>query len=377
MISHPLEPKLLTRRPVAVDRWIDQQLFPRARRDMGRGERVARDVLHFGVSLASEITGVLGATPGFVRELWRSGVYPEFMRFRKLPFRPEMSDLTVLRESNPEWTFRPDFDPKNWVFVFLHGYVDNTGADRVAYKLASLGYQVYMVCYPFLRGVESLAEELREVLEQIADLEPKKRIVPIGHSLGGCVWDHLLLHAPELVGRYEMPLYIPLGSPHFGTFAAHIGLGASARDMMPKSAVMNDHLGRDFPESLEIYPFVSRFDLLVLPIETALLKRGINYILSETGHIAQVIRSETVTAIEEIIASPKELLEERAELRPFYPSNLAWLLGHMPKVMLRSLGVEGILQYINGDNGSPPEFRLRVVHHELGQGIFPALRRPT
>jgi hypothetical protein len=297
------------------------------------------------------------------------------MRFRKLPYRPEMADLTVLRESNPKWVFRHDFDPKKWVFVFLHGYVDNTGADRVAFKLASLGYQVYLVRYPFLRAVDALGAELVEVLRQIADLEPGKRLVPLGHSLGGCVWDHVLLHDSEIASRYQMPLYIPLGSPHFGTLAAHVGIGRSAADMRLRSPLVRDHLSRSFPADLEIYPFVSRFDLLVLPIETALVRGAINYVLSETGHVAQVIRSATVTAIEEIIASPPELLDARAERRPFYPSTLAFLLGRLPRSLQRRIGVDGILDAVRG-RGEPPQFRIRIVHHELGLGVFPALRRP-
>ena len=115
---------------------------------------------------------------------------------------------------------------------------------------------------------------------------------------------------------------------------------------------------------------------MVLPIETALLKRGINYVLSETGHVAQIIRSAVVTAIEEIIASPYELLLERSQERAFYPSVLAAALARLPKGTQERLGVAGILEYIAGRGDEAPLFRLRVVRHELALGIFPALRRP-
>ncbi len=377
MPDDPGTPRLLSKRPPEIDTLVDDWLL-RLPKERGRSlrERFLPDLVHFSLSLGSEIACLVGATPGWLGEMSREGAYPKRMRFRKLPYRPEMADLTVLRETNPDWIFREDFDPKRWVFVFLHGYVDNTGADRVAFKLASLGYQVYLVRYPFLQGIGHLADELVAVVEQIAALEPNKRLVPIGHSLGGCIWDHALLHDHSLVERFSMPLYIPMGSPHFGTFAAYLGIGQSARDMVPNSDLVNDHLSRSFPPGLEIYPFVSRFDLLVLPIETALLKRGVNYIMSETGHIAQVIRNTVVTAIEEIIASPPELLKERAERRPFYPSLITEGLTRLPKAMQRALGVDGVLEYIHGDGGEKPEFYVRVLRHELGLGIFPALQRP-
>jgi hypothetical protein len=133
-------------------------------------------------------------------------------------------------------------------------------------------------------------------------------------------------------------------------------------------------LKRSYPVGLEVYPFISRFDLFVLPIETALLKGGINYVFSETGHIAQVTRNETVAAIEEIMASPREVLEERAEKRRFHLSPLTWLIGQLPKSTLEGLGLQGILDYVL-DGDEPPEFRIRIVHHDLRTGLLPALRR--
>ena len=340
--------------------------------------RLAVEAAHFGAALAGEARALWRVGPGFFAELFRSGVYPEQMTFRKLPYLPERSDLARLRKWNRRWEFRPDFDPREWVLVFLHGYIDNSGAIRIASHLAARGYQVYLVRYPFLRGVRRLAADLSETLGRIARRERGKRIVPIGHSLGGFVWDHLLLHRPEMVERYRMPLYIPIGSPHFGTLAAHLGLGQSASEMRPGSRVVCDHLERRFPDSLEIYPFVSRFDLLVLPIETALLRRAVNYVFSETGHLAQVARRETVLAIEEILASPREVLEERADRRPFWPSTFTWALSQLPRPVRERIGVQGVLDYVFGEGGEsePPSFRVRIVHHELRTGEMPELRHP-
>ena len=378
MPTPPKGPRLLAKRPPRVDEVVDRLLLrlTPAAYPISLPRRVVRDAVHFSVSLASELTGVVRAAPAFLGELTREGLYPERMTARKLPYRPEVADLAVLREANPQWQFRADFDPSKWVFVFLHGYVDNTGADRIAHKLARLGYQVYLVRYPFLRSVRSLADELGDVIADIAIEEPGKRLVPMGHSLGGLIWDHLLLHDHDAVRRYRMPLYIPLGSPHFGTFAAFLAVGDSGAEMRPHSDLINEHRSLEFPPELEIYPFVSRFDLLVLPIETALLARGINYVLSETGHVGQIINSTVVTAVEEIIATPPAILSKRAEQRPFHPSLLASALNALPPRLQRRLGVEGVMREIFGDGAARPRYRVRGVRHELDLGIFPALRRP-
>lgn len=334
----------------------------------------SKEIVHFYTALAGEWVGALRVAPGLARELYRSGVYGSNLTFRKLPYRRELSDLARLRAWNPGWIFREDFDPRTWVIVFLHGYIDNTGAARVAYKLARLGYQVYLVRYPFLQSVRRTAVGLMEVLETIQHREHGKRIVPIGHSLGGFVWDHLLLHRPKLASLYRMPLYISMGSPRFGTLPAYFGFGRSAREMRLGSSLVAAHLKRSYPPGLEVYPFISRFDVFVLPIETSLLKQGINYVFSETGHLAQVMRNETVRAIEEIMASPREILESRAEKRPFYPSGFSWFLSKLSKRTLERLGVAGILDYAFG-SVEPPEFMIRIVHHDLRSGRLPLLRR--
>jgi pimeloyl-ACP methyl ester carboxylesterase len=335
---------------------------------------LSKELVHFYQALIGEYIALFKMTPGFARELFRSGVYGPNLTFRKLPYRRERSDLARLREWNPGWIFREDFDPRSWIIVLLHGYIDNTGAELVAYKLARLGYQIYLVRYPFLQSVRRTAIELMEMLETIHHREHGKRIVPIGHSLGGFIWDHLLLHRPQLAKRYSMPLYISMGSPRFGTLPAYLGVGRSAREMRPDSMLVRAHLKRSYPPGLEVYPFISRFDVFVLPIETTLLKRGINYVFSETGHLAQATRNETVRAIEEIMASPREILEARAEKRPFFPSGLTWLLSKLPKPALERLGMAGILDYVL-DGPEPPEFWIRIVHHDVRSGRLPLLKR--
>lgn len=339
-------------------------------------QRFVQDALHFTMSLGGEIGGVITAAPGYLLEVARNGLYPSGMTFRKLKHDPQAADLETLRRNNPDWDFRPGYNPQQWVLVFLHGYIDNTGADRIAYKLAEMGYQIYVVRYPFLRSVEELAHDLAAILTQIAEREPNAKLIPIGHSLGGFIWDELLQSQPDVALRYGMPLYIPLGSPHFGTLAAYLGVGESARQMQPISQVVRNHLQRPFPLGLEIYPFVSRYDMLVLPIETALVKEGVNYILSETGHVAQIIRDEIAVAIEEILASPADTLRDRASKRAFYPSSLMSILRALPQPVQRRLGIQGSMEYVLGSNGERPEFLLRIVHHEMHRETFPRLLRP-
>jgi pimeloyl-ACP methyl ester carboxylesterase len=364
--------------PFKVDKWIEENILGldgNADTSTWVDNQLLRDSVHFGVSLLGEAASVARVAPGWIKEMFKNGVYPDHMTHKKLRYLPEHSNLKMLKEKNPEWIFRENFNPADMIIVFLHGYIDNTGADRAAFKLAKLGYQVYVVRYPFFRGVDVLANELAETLQSIARKEPGKQIIPIGHSLGGFLWDQLLHSHPELVKEHNMPLYIPMGSPHFGTLVARFGIGKSARQMQINSDMVRFNLSKRFHKDLELYPFVSRFDLLVLPIETALLRSGVNYLFTQTGHIAQVVKNETICAIEEIISTPQSVLKERSQYREFYLSSFTRLLSKLPKNTQSRLGVDGVFDYLGLDSDTPTKFHMRIVHHEIRLGLMPTLNR--
>jgi hypothetical protein len=52
-------------------------------------------------------------------------------------------------------------------------------------------------------------------------------------------------------------------------------------------------------------------------------------------------------------------------------------MSRLPGALRRQLGLESVLAYV-GDRRPEGEadFRVRIVHHELRSGLFPALDRP-
>ncbi len=354
-----------------------ESLLPRPARGqpMPGTTRLIRDGYHFLASLFGEATAILQATPGYLREAWGYRLYPRRMSCYRLPGAPRSGALAELRAKNPGWRFRADYDPEEWVVIFLHGYVDNSGADLSIRRLASLGYTVYAVRVPFLRSVPELARALLGQLRRIRRREGERRYVPIGHSLGGFVWDHLLLTCPDLAKRYAMPLYIPIGSPRLGTFIAHLAPGGSGRDMRPGSRIVQQHLARRYPPGLEVYNFISRFDMVVFPIETSLWPEGINYIFSETGHIGQLVRPHVELAIEEVFASHPDDLHARCEWRRFTPTAFTAAASQLPEAVQGVLGLRDMVRFVHGDENLCPRFRIRVVHRELRDGRFPRLER--
>jgi pimeloyl-ACP methyl ester carboxylesterase len=305
-----------------------------------------------------------------LEEFYPSRAYPITLRGVKGP-----GSLSRLKRLNPHWPFRDGFDPESWQILFLHGYIDNTGSDRAIHHLPRLGYTVHMIRYPFLRTVEGIAEEVYEILRGIRRKEGDRPYVLLGHSLGGLIWDHLLKTEPTLVKEYQIPLYIPMGSPHYGTLPAFLAVGGSGRDMRPGSPLLRRHLAMDFPLDLEIYPFVSRFDLLVLPVETALLPTGVNYIFSETGHLGLVVHSHLLYALEEVFATDPRVLRERVVYRPFFPDSLTEILKRLPEGFRKRVGLEKFFMSLGADGAPHPLYHLRIVPRNWVREGYPVLRR--
>lgn len=303
-------------------------------------------------------------------ELYPARAHPITLRGVKGP-----GSIARLKKMNPHWPFREGFDPESWQILFLHGYIDNTGSDRAIHHLARLGYTVHMIRYPFLRSVRRIAHEVYEVIRGIRKREGDRPYVLLGHSLGGLIWDHLLMTEPSLVQEFQIPLYIPMGSPHYGTLPAYLAVGRSGRDMRPGSVLIQQHLRSHFPPGLTIYPFVSRFDLLVLPVETALLSSGVNYIFSETGHLGLVVHSQLLHALEEVFATDPKVIRERAIYRPFFLDSLTEILRRLPEGFRKRVGLEELFASLGGNKGSYRFYHLRIVPRDwVGEG-YPVLRR--
>jgi len=337
-------------------------------------QRFLRDLYHSQISYFREMVAISIGLRGYLRELFRNG-YPSRVQYTVLRGDPFSGNLLRLKRLNPQWPFREGFDPSSWVVLFLHGYVDNAGADRAIHRLKDLGYTVYLFRYPFLRKVEEVAEDLREVLGRIRKVEGDKVYVPLGHSLGGVVWESLFLEDPEFFTTFRVPLYVPMGTPHFGTILAYLALGKSRASMIPKNSVYMRGLARGFPEGVEVYPFVSRFDLCVLPVETALWGEGVNYIFSETGHIGLSVLDDVLLPLEEVFATDGNVLRSRAIYRPFFPDSLTFFLKQLPDFFLSRLGLFPFFQYLNSSNGKTRSYYLRVVPPHPERSDFPRLRR--
>jgi pimeloyl-ACP methyl ester carboxylesterase len=167
----------------------------------------------------------------------------------------------------------PDPDPEGGpVVVLVAGYLENGGTMwRLGRELQSQGLQPVLLDLPTtLRAVESNVAFVSDWIRQLKRSLGRERIGYVGHSMGGVIGRaYVLSHEDHGLG-----VVVTLASPHRGTHLAHLGIGASARDLRPQSdlclRIPPHPRGRDVP----VHTLISAHDNIVSPPWSAVLGEG-------------------------------------------------------------------------------------------------------
>lgn len=177
--------------------------------------------------------------------------------------------------------------------VLLHGYGHNrSGWFMLDRRLRRVGFtSIHTLNYlPYLSGVPELADRLAERVEAICRLTGSDKVHLVGHSMGGIVarW-----YVQERGGYERVETAITIGSPHSGTYAAMIGVGAGARDLRPGSLVMRRLDRYAKPSPVRWIAYYSNLDMLVQPASSAMLDHpalnATNIMVKDHGHVSLML----------------------------------------------------------------------------------------
>jgi len=169
------------------------------------------------------------------------------------------------------------------VVVFVHGYLlDASSLWVLSVRLRLSGFTtIYRVTLPWsFASIERLRGALAEDLAKIVGAHPDRGIAVVAHSMGGLV-ARAALRDPRLASRISR--LVTIASPHHGTPAAGIGIGANARQMRVGSGYLAA-LGSE-PPPVVMHSLYSRLDNTVFPPETTHLD-GAEWIEADrVGHM--------------------------------------------------------------------------------------------
>lgn len=194
------------------------------------------------------------------------------------------------------------------IILLLHGYLRNESAWRSFEKeldLHQIGDVYKITKRKLFSSIDDYAVQIRDTLEDIQSLSPRRKVILIGHSMGG-------LAAMHYINKYESPenneilAVITLASPLHGTRFAKRGLGACAREMEPDSYFLEELLEKtELQKSIHYYHLACSRDRVVY--EKLALREGAlnttNWTADGLGHIGPLHNKE---ALKQIIAWIRE-----------------------------------------------------------------------
>ena len=185
--------------------------------------------------------------------------------------------------------------------ILLHGYFHNRSGFLVMRRaLRRNGFRhVHTMNYNVIgHEIEELAAQLGGYVENVLNRTGATRVHLVGHSLGGLV---ARTYVQEGGGDKRVHTCVTLGTPHQGTYAALIGRGRAARQIRPRSALL-ERLERTASEvPTRFISYYSNLDPLVVPASSAKLLtpalRATNVLVKDHGHMSLLLSGQLIRSV--------------------------------------------------------------------------------
>lgn len=190
--------------------------------------------------------------------------------------------------------------------VLVHGWVHNRSAFIwMTRALRRAGFQhVHGLNYnPLRHEIGALAELLAVEVDRILAVTGAPRCLLVGHSMGGMVARY---YVQLLGGDRNVDTVVTLGSPHRGTYTAHLGLGPAARQLQPRTPLLRELEESARPSDVRWIAYYADLDLLVTPavhgklVHPAL--RATNIRTRDTGHLSLLLSGEVLRSVVDHLA---------------------------------------------------------------------------
>jgi triacylglycerol esterase/lipase EstA (alpha/beta hydrolase family) len=178
--------------------------------------------------------------------------------------------------------------------VLVHGFTQNrTNFMWLSRHLAGRGHGPFFgFDYQSFQPVEVSAGKLRAFVEQVTVATGAEHVDLVCHSLGGLV---ARTYVDLMGGHARVRRVVTLGTPHRGIRHANGALlGASVRDMQPRTGFIAKLDGAPVPEAVRYLSIYSVHDNIVFPGTASSIEgRGSDVIVERHGHFG-ILFSEQV-----------------------------------------------------------------------------------
>jgi pimeloyl-ACP methyl ester carboxylesterase len=191
-----------------------------------------------------------------------------------------------------------DVDAAGTPILLVHGMVDNRSIFtlmRRALRRRGFG-RVHTVNYsPFTQDIRSAARVLARHVDALCGQTGYERIHVIAHSLGGVIARY---YVQRLGGDSRVHTLVTLGSPHQGTYAAHLLPLPLTRQLRPGSEVLAELAAPVYYCRTRFLAVWSDLDQLIYPKQHARIDHpdlaARNVLLPGAGHMSLPIDRRVV-----------------------------------------------------------------------------------
>ncbi|MCW2778910.1 MAG: putative serine esterase [Frankiales bacterium] len=190
--------------------------------------------------------------------------------------------------------------------LLVHGLVDNRSVFtllRRALRRRGFGRVLTLNYSPFTHDVRAAAARLAALVERTCEETGYEKVHVVGHSLGGVVARY---YVQRMGGGDRVHTVCTLGSPHAGTWSAHLLPAPLVRQLRPGSALMQE-LAEPAPGlRTRFVSFWSDLDQLIVPQRNARIDHpdlaARNVLLRGVGHMSLPIDGRVVHEIAQLLA---------------------------------------------------------------------------
>ena len=191
-----------------------------------------------------------------------------------------------------------DPETANMPVILVHGWIHNRSAFLgIGRVLRRHGLRhIHVFDYdPVVYDLPEVAGMLAAEVERVRSITGAEKVMIVGHSMGGVVARY---YVQLLGGEKVVDTVISLGSPHRGTYAAHLGWGKSAPQMRPGHPVMRKLQETARPTDVRWVAIYSDLDFLIVPAINAKLThpalRAHNIKVTDLGHLSLLMSGEVM-----------------------------------------------------------------------------------
>jgi len=172
--------------------------------------------------------------------------------------------------------------------LLVHGYIHNSSVWLYhAKKLNKKGFgPIFTVNLgSIFSSIEEYTNVLSNKIDQILKTTKKKKIILIGHSMGGLVSLNYATHHQK---KNHIKAIVTIGSPIKGTKMANLALGDCGKQMRPGSFFLRN-LNEAIQEvnDFKIFNIASKTDEIIIPYSSAVIGNAYDVaVLNRIGHNA-------------------------------------------------------------------------------------------